>query len=83
MAKEYYEFTGKVLKSLPNAEFQVQLQDNPVVILAHLSGKMRMNYIRILPGDIVRLEISPYDKLKGRIVFREKNESRSISKKNL
>lgn len=72
MGKLYQEFVGKVIESLPNTEFKVQIHNSQMVILAHLSGKMRMNYIKILPGDIVKLEISPYDPLKGRIIFREK-----------
>ena len=65
------EVTGKVLETLPNAMFRVEL-DNGHKVLAHISGKMRMHYIRILPGDRVRLEMSPYDLTKGRIVFRYK-----------
>lgn len=60
-----------VVETLPNAMFKVQL-DNGVVILAHVSGKIRMNYIRILPGDKVTVEISPYDLTRGRITFRHK-----------
>ncbi len=63
---------GVVLEALANANFKVQL-DNGHVILAHLSGKMRLNYIRILPGDKVQVEMTPYDLNKGRIVFRYKN----------
>lgn len=66
------EFTGKILESLPNAMFKVELDGVKKVILAHISGKMRMNYIRILPGDTVRVEVSPYDLSKGRITFRER-----------
>ena len=65
------EVEGTVLEKLPNAMFKVQL-DNGVVILAHVSGKIRMNYIRILPGDKVTVEISPYDLTRGRITFRHK-----------
>jgi translation initiation factor IF-1 len=72
MKEGYREFVGKVLETLPNTEFKVQIKDSEVVVLSHLSGKMRMNYIKILPGDTVRLEVSPYDPLKGRIIFREK-----------
>ena len=64
-----FEVEGKVLESLPNTLFKVELIDGSVV-LCHLSGKMRMNYIRILPGDKVRIEMTPYDKEKGRIVYR-------------
>jgi len=65
------EEVGQVVEALPNTLFRVKLPDDRV-ILAHLSGKMRMNYIRILPGDRVRVEITPYDLLKGRIVYRLK-----------
>lgn len=65
------EVQAKVVETLPNAMFKVQL-DNGVVILAHVSGKIRMNYIRILPGDKVTVEISPYDLTRGRITFRHK-----------
>ena len=72
MAKEdNLEFEGEVIETLPNTTFKVKL-DNDHVIEAHISGKMRMNYIRILPGDKVTVEISPYDLSKGRITFREK-----------
>ena len=65
------EITGTVLEKLPNAMFQVRLE-NGLEILAHISGKLRMNYIRILPGDKVTLELSPYDLSKGRIIWRDK-----------
>lgn len=65
------ELEGKVLEKLPNAQFQVELA-NGHVILAHISGKLRMNFIRILPGDKVTVEISPYDLTKGRITWRSK-----------
>lgn len=65
------ELEGEVVEALPNTFFRVKLADGRV-ILCHLSGKMRMNYIRILPGDRVRLETTPYDQAKGRIVFRYK-----------
>ena len=65
------EVQATVVETLPNAMFKVQL-DNGVVILAHVSGKIRMNYIRILPGDKVTVEISPYDLKRGRITFRHK-----------
>lgn len=71
MAKEdIIEVTGTVLEPLPNAMFRVRLENNHV-ILCHVSGKMRMFYIKILPGDKVRVQLSPYDLSKGRIVFRE------------
>lgn len=62
---------GKVLETLPNAMFRVELA-NGHKVLAHVSGKMRMNFIRILPGDSVTLELSPYDLTRGRIIRREK-----------
>ncbi len=65
------EVEGKVVESLPNAMFRVELE-NGHRILAHISGKMRMHYIRILPGDKVTLEISPYDLSRGRITYRTK-----------
>ena len=69
--KEVIKIEGKVLESLPNATFKVEL-DSGQEILAHISGKMRMHYIRILPGDKVSVELSPYDLTKGRITFRYK-----------
>lgn len=67
------EVDGVVKESLPNAMFKVEL-DNGHDILAHISGKMRMHFIKILPGDRVKLEISPYDLKRGRIVYREKKQ---------
>jgi len=70
MAKEEkIEVDGKVLEALPNAMFRVEIEGGHV-ILAHISGKMRMNYIRILTGDKVRVELSPYDLTRGRIIYR-------------
>ncbi len=66
------EVTAIVKETLPNAMFKVELVDNKMVILATVSGKIRMNYIRILPGDKVTVEISPYDLTRGRITFRFK-----------
>ena len=67
------EVEGVVLENLPSARFRVKLDEGDnVELLAHVSGKMRMNYIRILPGDRVRVEMSPYDLTKGRIVYRYK-----------
>lgn len=63
---------GSVEKALPNAMFQVKLIESGHVILAHVSGKMRMHYIRLLPGDKVAVELSPYDLTKGRIISRHK-----------
>ena len=72
MAKEdVIEMEGVVTESLPSTMFRVQL-DNGHAVLCHISGKMRKNYIRILEGDRVRVEMTPYDLTKGRIVFREK-----------
>jgi translation initiation factor IF-1 len=65
------EVEGKVIEKLPNAMFSVELE-NGHQILAHISGKLRMNYIRILPGDKVTIEMSPYDLSKGRIIWRDK-----------
>ncbi len=65
------EQEGVIVETLPNAMFKVELE-NGHVILAHISGKMRMNYIKILPGDRVKVEMSPYDLTKGRISFRYK-----------
>ncbi|MCB4792648.1 MAG: translation initiation factor IF-1 [Elusimicrobia bacterium] len=62
---------GKILEALPNAMFRVEIEGGHKV-LAHICGKMRMNYIKILPGDKVKVELSPYDLTRGRITFREK-----------
>ena len=66
-----YEEDGIVKESLPNTLFRVELHDGTVVI-CHLSGKMRMHFIKILPGDRVKVEMTPYDKSKGRIIYRQK-----------
>ena len=72
MAKEdIIEVEGVVVEALPNTNFKVELE-NGHQILAHISGKLRMNYIKILPGDKVKLELSPYDLTKGRIIWRDK-----------
>ena len=65
------QMAGEVVENLPNAMFRVKLE-NGHVVLGHISGKMRMHYIRLLPGDRVKLEMSPYDLTKGRITFRYK-----------
>ena len=65
------EIEGVVVEKLPNAMFKVELE-NGHIVLAHVSGKLRMNFIKILPGDKVTLEMSPYDLSKGRIVWRDK-----------
>ena len=64
------EVEGTVVENLPNAKFRVKLDEGDIEILAHISGKMRMHYIRILPGDRVKIEMSPYDLTKGRITYR-------------
>ena len=69
--QDVIEVEGVILDSLPNAMFKVKL-DNGHQVLAHISGKIRVNFIRILPGDRVRLELSPYDLTKGRIIYRFK-----------
>lgn len=72
MAKEdTIQVEGKVVEALPNAMFRIEL-DNGHKILAHVSGKMRMHFIRILPGDMVNVELSPYDLTRGRIIYRAK-----------
>ena len=71
MGQDVIEMEGKVIESLPNAMFLVVL-DNGFQVLAHVSGKLRRNYIRILLGDRVRLELSPYDLTRGRITYRFK-----------
>ena len=72
MAKEdTIELEGKVLEIIPGGKFKVQLE-NGHIVEAHVSGKIRMNYIRILPGDKVTIELSPYDLSKGRIIWRDK-----------
>ena len=71
MAKDVIEIEGTILESMPNAMFRVKLE-NDHEILAHISGKIRKNFIRILPGDKVKVEMTPYDLTKGRITFRLK-----------
>ena len=72
MAKEdVIEIEGTVVETLPNTNFKVELE-NGHQVLAHISGKLRMNYIKILPGDKVKLELSPYDLSRGRIIWRDK-----------
>jgi len=73
MAKEEgISVEGTVVEALPNAMFRVELDNNQHVVLAHVSGKMRMHFIRILPGDKVTVELSPYDLTRGRITYRYK-----------
>ena len=69
--KNLIKVQGTVTETLPNASFKVELESG-AEILAHVSGKMRMRYIRILPGDIVEMEVSPYDPARGRITWRHK-----------
>jgi translation initiation factor IF-1 len=69
--EDVIEVQGKVLETLPNAMFRVELE-NGHRVLAHISGKMRMHFIKILPGDTVTMELSPYDLTRGRIVYRSK-----------
>ena len=72
--KNAIEVMGTVVDGQPNAMFKVKLE-NGFEVLAHISGKIRMNYIRILPGDRVRVELSPYDLTRGRITWRDKNNN--------
>lgn len=72
--KDAIEITGKVVELLPNTMFRVELE-NGHRVLAHISGKMRLHFIRILPGDSVMVEMSPYDLTKGRITFRKKKDA--------
>lgn len=78
MPKEVIEAEGTIKESLPNAMFRVEL-DNGHLVLAHISGKIRRNFIKILPGDRVKVELSPYDLNRGRITFRVQ-ERRGIQK---
>ena len=71
MSKEFIEVEGVVAECLPNAMFRVKLDQGPV-ILGHISGRMRQNKIQILTGDVVKLEMSPYDLTKGRIIYRSR-----------
>ena len=70
--KEVIKLTGTVVEALPNTQFRVELE-NGLVIVAHMSGRMRKNYIRLVPGDRVEVELTPYDLTKGRISFRLKD----------
>ena len=71
LKQDVIELEGEILEALPNAMFKIKLE-NGHEILGHISGKMRMNYIKILPGDKVTVEISPYDLSRGRIIYRKK-----------
>lgn len=77
--KEVIKLNGKVLEALPNAQFKVELE-NGHTIIGHISGKMRKHYIRLVPGDKVEVELTPYDLTKGRITFRLKDQPNSTSK---
>ncbi len=82
MAKEVIEVEGRVVEALSNANFKVELIGENYkghTITAHISGKIRMNYIRILPGDIVTIEMTPYDLSKGRIIYRQPTVKRDQS----
>ncbi|HEY7781656.1 MAG TPA: translation initiation factor IF-1 [Ktedonobacterales bacterium] len=68
--RDVIEVEGTIIESLPNAMFRVTLNDNGHTVLAHLSGKIRLNFVRIVPGDKVKVELSPYDLSKGRITWR-------------
>ena len=70
--KEVIKLTGTVVEALPNTQFRVELE-NGHIIVAHMSGRMRKNYIRLVPGDRVEVELTPYDLAKGRISFRLKD----------
>lgn len=69
--QDMIELKGTILETLPNAMFRVELE-NGHIVLAHIAGKMRMHYIRLLPGDKVKVELSPYDLTRGRITYRVK-----------
>ncbi|OGY24212.1 MAG: translation initiation factor IF-1 [Candidatus Woykebacteria bacterium RBG_13_40_15] len=79
MEKDIFLISGKVLESLPNTMFKVEIDGGELpklkgtTILCHIAGKMRMHYIKILPGDKVRIQVSPYDLSKGRIIYRDNN----------
>lgn len=79
MEKEVFEISGKVLENLPNTMFRVEVEGGELpelkgkIILCHISGKMRMHYIKILPGDKVKAQVSIYDLSKGRIIYRGNN----------
>lgn len=80
MTKDVLRLNGEVIEALPNAMFKVELE-NGLIILAHLSGKMRVNYIKVLPGDWITVELTPYDLTKGRVVTRLKpDDARLLSK---
>jgi translation initiation factor IF-1 len=71
--KEVIKMRGKVVEALPNTQFKIELE-NSLSIIGHISGKMRKNYIRLVPGDMVDVEMTPYDLTKGRITYRHKDQ---------
>lgn len=71
--KEVIKLQGKVVEALPNTQFKIELE-NGLSIIGHISGKMRKNYIRLVPGDMVDVEMTPYDLSKGRITYRHKDQ---------
>ena len=70
--KEVIKLKGSIVESLPNTQFRVEIEENGHIIIAHMSGRMRRNYIRLVPGDRVEVEFTPYDLTKGRITYRFK-----------
>ena len=80
--KEVIKLTGTVVEALPNTQFRVELE-NGHIIIAHMSGKMRKNYIRLVPGDKVEVELTPYDLTKGRISFRLKDNNNASAGQTL
>lgn len=81
--KEVIKLQGKVVEALPNTQFKVELE-NGLSIIAHISGKMRKHYIRLVPGDKVEVELTPYDLTKGRITFRLRDEqSGALAKRSI
>ena len=72
-SKEVIKMRGKVVEALPNTQFKIELE-NGLSIIGHISGKMRKNYIRLVPGDMVDVEMTPYDLSKGRITYRHKDQ---------
>ncbi len=80
--KNIIKVQGTVMETLPNASFKVELESG-AEILAHVSGKMRMRYIRILPGDVVEMEVSPYDPTRGRIIWRHKWKLKQVLRRGV
>ena len=77
--KEVIKLSGKVVEALPNTQFKVELE-NGLSIIAYISGKMRKHYIRLVPGDRVEVELTPYDLSKGRIVFRARDDRSTFTR---